>query len=63
MLGNGFQIVQHQADNWDLGVGFMHQPPHLVAQVFGGAPLGHCRQPALGSQNRNRLRVSSRRYS
>ena len=38
----GVQVVQGQANHRDLGVGFINQPEHLVGEVLGGAPLGHC---------------------
>ena len=64
----GVQIIQHHSHHSrhrDPRVGFVHQPAHPVGEVLHGAPLGHatCRQPAKGSQARNRLRVPSRRYS
>ena len=61
----GVQIVQDHPDRLDLRVGLVHQPAHLMGEVLhrAGPVTATCRQPASGSQARNRLRVPSRRYS
>ena len=50
------QIVENQPNHRDIGVGLIHQPPHLLSEVLHGASPG-------GSQVRNRLRVPARSYS
>lgn len=37
----GVQIVQNQPDYRNMGIGLVHQPPHLLGEVLGGVPLGH----------------------
>ena len=47
-LAVGIEIVQHQADHRDIGVGLVYQPAHLMGDVLGGAPLGHFHVPPPG---------------
>ena len=46
----GVQVVQNQPDYRNVGIGLIHQPPHLVGEVLLGAPLRdfHVSPPCFG---------------
>ena len=60
----GVQIVKNHPYHWSVGIGYIHQPLHLVGEVLQGTAFsdGMWRQPARGSQA-GRWRVPPRRYS
>ncbi len=37
----GVQVVQDDPDHGGVGIGYIHQSPHLVGEVLYGAPFGH----------------------
>ena len=41
----GVQVVQDHPYHWDLRIGFIHQPAHLMGEILHRAPLGHRHLP------------------
>ena len=41
----GVQVVQDHPDHWDLRVGFIHQPAHLLGEVLHRAPFSNRHLP------------------